>query len=96
MSDRTPQIEVRQLTNYVANYSFWCQYVNLAAKAAEQIALRLAVFSEPFLSLFLDGRKAVESRFSRTRCAPSDQIREGDIRHIGSSSSCVPAVFLGY
>jgi hypothetical protein len=31
------------------------------------------------LSFVLDGRKTVESRFGRNRCAPFDQVRQGDI-----------------
>jgi hypothetical protein len=34
---------------------------------------------EPFLSYVLDGRKRVESRFSRTRVAPYGQVRRGDV-----------------
>jgi hypothetical protein len=37
------------------------------------------VFAEPFLSLVLEGRKTMESRFSRTRCAPFDRVRDGDV-----------------
>jgi hypothetical protein len=43
------------------------------------IGLHLAVLAEPFLSLVLDGRKTVESRFTRVRCAPFELIGEGDI-----------------
>lgn len=41
--------------------------------------VHLAVFSEPYLSLVLNGRKKIESRFSRNRCAPFDEVSEGDI-----------------
>jgi hypothetical protein len=41
--------------------------------------VHLAIFSEPFLSLVLEGRKTMESRFSRTRCAPFNQVRDGDV-----------------
>ena len=41
--------------------------------------MHLAVFAEPLLSFVLDGRKTIESRFGRTRCAPFDQVRQGDI-----------------
>jgi hypothetical protein len=43
------------------------------------VGLHLAVFAEPFLSLVLEGHKTTESRFSRTRCAPFDMVRNGDI-----------------
>jgi hypothetical protein len=43
------------------------------------LGLHLAVLAEPYLTFVLDGRKTIESRFTRTRCAPFDQIRQGDI-----------------
>jgi hypothetical protein len=51
----------------------------VASGRGEAIGLHLAVFAEPFLSFVLDGRKTVESRFGRRRCAPFDQVRQGDI-----------------
>jgi hypothetical protein len=53
--------------------------VSASSGRGEAIGLHLAVFAEPFLSFVLDGRKTVESRFGRTRCAPFDQVRQGDI-----------------
>jgi hypothetical protein len=47
--------------------------------ATQPVGLHLAVFAEPFLSLVLEGHKTTESRFSRTRCAPFDVVRNGDI-----------------
>jgi hypothetical protein len=41
--------------------------------------LHIAVFAEPFLSLVLQGHKTMESRFSRIRCAPFAQVRDGDV-----------------
>jgi ASCH domain len=41
--------------------------------------LHLAVFAEPFFSLVLEGRKTIESRFSRVRCAPFEAVSNGDI-----------------
>jgi hypothetical protein len=39
----------------------------------------IAVMHEPYLSYILDGRKTIESRFSRHRIAPYDQVAQGDI-----------------
>jgi cytidylate kinase len=41
--------------------------------------VHVAIFIEPFLKYLLDGRKTVESRFSRTRRAPFKQVHPGDI-----------------
>lgn len=38
----------------------------------------LAIFRQPFLDLVLDGRKTVESRFSRVRGLPFGMVSEGD------------------
>jgi cytidylate kinase len=49
------------------------------AQMSADAAVHLAVFVEPFLQLLLEGRKTVESRFSRTRRAPFKQVNPGDI-----------------
>jgi hypothetical protein len=79
VSVRPHKIEINHLAGYVSRYAFWSEYINEAHHRADQIGLHLAVFAEPFLSLVLEGRKTVESRFGRTRCAPYDQVRPGDI-----------------
>jgi len=39
----------------------------------------LAIFTGPFLDLVLEGKKTIESRFSKVRCSPYGAVREGDI-----------------
>jgi len=39
----------------------------------------LAIFTPPFLDLILEGKKTVEGRFSKVRCAPYEAIQTGDI-----------------
>ena len=51
----------------------------LSRLARGEAALHLAVLTEPFCSLLLDGAKTIESRFSRVRCAPYGTLAEGDI-----------------
>jgi ASC-1-like (ASCH) protein len=53
--------------------------VTFVSGRTKPVGLHLAVLAEPFLSFVLNGRKTIESRFTRTRCAPFDQIRQGDI-----------------
>ncbi|MBD9627989.1 ASCH domain-containing protein [Ensifer sp. ENS06] len=50
-----------------------------ASKDPFLCGVHLAVFSQPYLDLVLAGDKKIESRFSRNRCAPFDEIRQGDI-----------------
>jgi hypothetical protein len=54
-------------------------YLSGAAHPSSSVGLHVAVFSEPFLSLVLCGQKTIESRFSRNRCAPYGEVRDGDI-----------------
>ncbi len=39
----------------------------------------LAILTQPFLNLILDGEKTIESRFSKVRCAPHGVVKTGDI-----------------
>lgn len=41
--------------------------------------IHLAVMIEPYLSYILDGRKSIESRFSKHLIAPFRQVGEGDL-----------------
>jgi ASC-1-like (ASCH) protein len=50
-----------------------------ASKDPFLCGVHLAVFSQPYLDLVLTGDKKIESRFSRNRCSPFDDIRKGDI-----------------
>lgn len=39
----------------------------------------LAILNQPFLDLILEGKKTIESRFTKVRCAPYGAVEEGDI-----------------
>ncbi len=41
--------------------------------------IHLAIFSEPFLSLLLSGKKTIESRFSLNKNGPFEKVCSGDI-----------------
>jgi hypothetical protein len=41
--------------------------------------IHLAVFNEPYLTLVLEQKKTLESRFSINRCAPFQEVTQGDI-----------------
>lgn len=51
--------------------------------------LHLAVLIEPYLTLILDGRKTIESRFSVNRHAPFERVRRGDVLILKRSSGPV-------
>jgi hypothetical protein len=46
---------------------------------ADRIGVHLAIFSEPFLSLLLSGKKTIESRFSINKLSPFQKVTKGDI-----------------
>lgn len=54
--------------------------------------IHLGIFSEPYLTYMLEGKKTIESRFSKNRIVPYNKITKDDIVIIKKSSGDV----LGY
>jgi hypothetical protein len=52
----------------------------------------LAVLNEPYLSYIMEGRKTIESRFSRHRVAPFEQVRHRDLLLLKSQSGPIVGV----
>lgn len=55
--------------------------------------LHLGIFSEPYLTFMLDGKKTIESRFSKNKILPYQQIQKDDIVIVKKSSGKVVAYF---
>ena len=55
--------------------------------------MHLGIFSQPFLTLMLDGKKTIESRFSKNKIAPFDKISKYDIVIVKESSKKIVALF---
>ena len=72
-------VDFDELLQRVEGSVFWLSYLTRALGTMNQVGLHVAIFSEPFLTFILDGRKTIESRFSRNRCAPFRKVAEGDI-----------------
>jgi len=53
----------------------------------------LAIFTPPFIDLILEGKKTIESRFSKVRCAPFGVVKEGDIVIMKQSGGLVIGEF---
>ena len=68
-----------ELLQQVAGHTFWLTCLADAAHPRSPVGIHVAIFSEPFLSLVLSGKKTIESRFSKKRCAPYGEIGDGDI-----------------
>ena len=54
----------------------------------------LAIFTQPWLDLILDGRKTIESRLTKVRCAPYGKIGAGDIVYMKESVGFVKGQFV--
>jgi hypothetical protein len=77
-----------------AGGAFWRRRINDCFVAPPPHQLHLAIFQEPFLSLLLDGRKTIESRFSVNRIAPYQQARADDLVLIKEASGPVVGLCL--
>jgi len=56
--------------------------------------IHLAVLVEPYLSLVLEGKKTIESRFSLNRQAPFERVFAGDILLLKRSSGAIEGLCL--
>ena len=73
-------IELNELTlaRQLACHPEMCEvFLSIIEKRSSR-NLHLAIFSEPFLSSILSGRKKIDSRFSRVKCAPYKKLKEKD------------------
>lgn len=55
--------------------------------------LHLGVFSEPCLTYMLEGKKTIESRFSKKKMLPYERINDKSIVIVKASGGCVVAYF---
>jgi len=78
-STRLGLVEFPALLERVDDHSFWGGYLSSVLAPESDVGVHLAVFAEPFLSHVLSGRKTLESRFSRCRISPFDEISPGDV-----------------
>ncbi|WP_339734801.1 hypothetical protein [uncultured Gimesia sp.] len=78
---------VTDVKNALVEHSFWARYVEeLNETGPQSVSLHIAVFSEPFLSYVIEGKKTIESRFSINNCAPYGKVKKGDsvlIKEVG-------------
>ncbi len=55
--------------------------------------IHLGIFSEPYLTFMLEGKKTIESRFTKNKVAPYHQISKDDIVIVKKSSGNILAYF---
>jgi len=70
----------KEITPRVEANSYWRHIIKgIVSGTNKDIGIHLAVFVEPYLTYILNGKKTIESRFSKTRQAPYKKIAHGDI-----------------
>ncbi len=62
-------------------------------KKIKECTLHLGIFTEPYLTFMLNGEKTIESRFSKNKILPYNQISKDDIVIVKKSSGNVIAYF---
>lgn len=75
-----------QTVGHKTRYAAFCQELE---KGKPSCGLHLAVLVEPYLTLVLEGKKTIESRFSVNRHAPFEQVQRGDVIILKQSSGPV-------
>lgn len=55
--------------------------------------IHLGIFTEPYLTYMLEGKKTIESRFSKNKILPYNEISKNDIVIVKKSSGNVVAYF---
>lgn len=68
-----------QLSWAVTTYPDWGGLASYFSGSNSDYGIHLAVMVEPFLTYILDGRKTIESRFSKNLIAPYQRVAPGDL-----------------
>ncbi len=55
--------------------------------------LHLGIFTDPFLTFMLEGKKTIESRFTKNKIIPYNKIEKEDIVFVKKSSGPILAYF---
>lgn len=66
---------------------------NIELEYDEKTSIHLAVFSGPYFDYIVEGKKTIESRFSKNKCLPYQKIKAHDIVIVKQSSGPVVGYF---
>lgn len=69
------------------------EIINNIKEISNYKSIHLGIFSEPYLDYMLDGRKTIESRFSKKKTMPYEKISKDDIVIVKKSGGNVIAYF---
>jgi hypothetical protein len=85
----------QEISSAVSGVPFWKEYLADCPEGSSRgRTVHLAVFVEPYLKYVLEGRKTVESRFSRNLCAPYRRVHEGDVVILKRAAGAVVGICL--
>ena len=71
----------------------WQGVYNKLKKPSSKVSVHLAIFSEPYLTYLLKGKKTIESRFSLNRIHPHGNVSKGDIVVVKKTGGAVMGFF---
>jgi hypothetical protein len=84
---------INHFVNELRGDSKWSSIVEKISSDSS-IGVHLAIFNEPFLSLIINGKKKIESRFSMNKITPFMKVRKGDIVILKESGGLVTGAFI--
>lgn len=84
----------KEIINSIADDSEWGDIAAKLSSNRNDFGVHVAIFSEPYLTLLLNGKKKIESRFSINKISPYGRIFKGDIVLVKKGGGPVVAVFL--
>lgn len=84
----------KEIINGIANDSEWNKITEKLKSNRNDFGVHVAIFSEPYLTLLLNGTKKVESRFSINKISPYGKIFKDDIVLVKKGGGPVVALFV--
>lgn len=79
LDNEKPWFSMRELALALQGDPFWEKTINEVLSGHSCRSIHLAIFIEPYLQYILEGKKTVESRFSKPKIAPYERAKKGDI-----------------
>lgn len=83
---------ISDLRDALRNHSFWGK--KLSPFSTSDFAIHLGIFREPYLTYIMEGKKTVESRFSKRACPPFEKVSDGDVVVLKKSGGDVVGICL--
>jgi hypothetical protein len=89
MTQHERQRLLLEVRGQMTDHEFWKKKLD---KIDAFAGVHLAIFSEPYLTFIANGTKTIESRFSKNRIAPFDQVDRGDVILVKGSGKGISGI----